>query len=208
MNFLAHTMFANNDPELIVGQFCGDFVRGSDLGAFPVRVRHGILQHRQIDRFTDRHDVNRAARDLFEPPLRRFAGILTDIVYDHFLALSWSDYCRIPLETHVDQVNDALAQHFELLPLKLQRFSRFLADREVLLSYRRFDAVDAALWRLSRRSERFLLLDEAADIVQANLGPLSTCFHQFYPDLIAFMAEARALPPSDEDISGKERQQR
>ena len=51
MNFLAHAYFANGDAHRIVGQFCGDFVRGSDLSAYSSGIQRGIRMHRQIDAF-------------------------------------------------------------------------------------------------------------------------------------------------------------
>lgn len=193
MNFLAHSMFAANRPEVIVGQFCGDFVRGGNLNQFPTPVREGIRLHRQIDSYTDRHPVNLEARRLFQAPYRRFAGILTDVVYDHYLARNWSEYSDQPLREHVDHVYAALLQHFEFLPLDLQRFARFLIDKDVLASYLEFDAVEIALARISRRSERFFLLEEAGDVLQALDQPLGDCFARFFPDLLSHVRVSGTL---------------
>ncbi|MBX2883628.1 MAG: DUF479 domain-containing protein [Granulosicoccus sp.] len=187
MNFLAHSMFARQQPEIIVGQFCGDFVRGGKLEQFPEQVRAGIRLHREIDQYTDRHPVNLEARRLFKPPYRRFAGVLTDVVYDHYLARSWSEYSDRPLRDHVDDVYEALRHHFEVLPLDLQRFARMLIDQDILASYLSFDAVELALSRISRRSERFLLLEEASEVVKSLDSQLSAHFERFYPDLIIHM---------------------
>lgn len=187
MNFLAHSMFARRQPEIIVGQFCGDFVRGGKLDRFPEQVRTGIRLHREIDSFTDQHPVNLEARRLFQSPYRRFAGVLTDVVYDHYLARSWVSYSDRPLRDHVDEVYEALLEHFELLPLNLQRFARMLIDQDVLASYQSFDAVEQALSRISRRSVRFHLLEDAGAVVEALDSELSGYFSQFYPDLIKHM---------------------
>lgn len=191
MNFLAHSMFAGRQPEVIVGQFCGDFVRGGQLEHFPLQVQDGIRLHREIDLFTDQHPVNLDARRLFSPPYRRFAGVLTDVVYDHYLARSWAMYSDRPLREHVDEVYDALRQHFELLPLDLQRFARLLIDQDILASYLSFDAVDLALLRISRRSERFFVLEDAGKVVKALDSELSGHFATFYPDLIKHMDNRR-----------------
>jgi len=180
-------MFARQLPEIIVGQFCGDFVRGGNLVAFPQPVRSGIRLHREIDAYTDRHPVNLEARRLFRTPYRRFAGILTDVVYDHYLARTWSLYSERPLREHVDEVYAALTTHFELLPPDLQRFARLLIDQDILASYLEFDAVDIALARISRRSTRFLVLQDAAPVVRVLDSELSACFARFYPDLIQHM---------------------
>jgi len=187
MNFLAHSMFAASVPEVIVGQFCGDFVRGGNLDQFPDAVRKGIRLHRKIDSFTDQHPINLEARRLFQAPYRRFAGILTDVVYDHYLARNWSDYSDQPLRAHVDHVYAALNTHFELLPPDLQRFARFLISHDVLTSYLQFDAVEQALRRISRRSDRFVVLNEAGSVLQAKDQPLSDCFARFFPELQVYV---------------------
>ena len=188
MNFLAHSMFAQQDQEVIVGQFCGDFVRGADLSAFSHGIQRGIRLHREIDGYTDKHPVNLQARELFVPPYRRFASILTDVVYDHYLAKDWTRYNDSELEEHIVLVHSALETHFEVLPARLQRFARMLIDEDLLLSYLHFDAVELALSRLSWRSERFRVLASAGAVVQQQDAGLSESFAQFYPQLQQHMS--------------------
>jgi len=123
LNFLAHTLFAQGDAERIAGQFCGDFVRGADLSHFSEGIQQGIHRHRRIDAFTDRHPAVRASLSVFEPPVRRFAGIITDVMFDYFLANHWDQYSDIPLETHVETVHDALNSTRAQLPAELRRFA-------------------------------------------------------------------------------------
>ncbi len=189
MNFLAHSLFAQQDPQKIVGQFCGDFIRGNNHGHLPEAVQEGIRLHRRVDSYTDRHPVNASARALFEPPWRRFAGILTDVVYDHYLVREWHNYSTMPLQEHVDMVHEALETHFELLPLNLQRFARHLIDRNILLSYDSFDAVEKALYRISGRSPRFFILAEAGPVIERETDELKRLFKQFFPELMNHMSE-------------------
>lgn len=190
MNFLAHSLFAQQDPQKIVGQFCGDFIRGNNHTHLPAAVQDGIRLHRQVDSFTDRHPLNATARGLFEPPWRRFAGIFTDVVYDHYLVREWHSYSDMPIEDHVDMVHDALLSNYEILPLNLQRFARHLVDRQVLLSYRNFDAVEKALYRISGRSPRFFLLSEAGPVIERQSEELNRLFKLFFPDLIEHMNQS------------------
>jgi len=193
MNFLAHTVFARQDPELIVGQFCGDFLRGSRLEDFAPNIQAGIIMHRKIDSFTDQHPVNLEARRHFVKPYRRYAGILTDVVYDHYLARDWSVFSEVPLDQHIRQVHQALEQHFELLPRSLQGFARYMIEHDLLASYRQFDAVDVALRRIAGRSPKFLPLAQAGPLVQSLDASLSDCFKRFYPDLQSYVSSLERL---------------
>lgn len=188
MNFLAHTLFADNDDLIVVGQYCGDFVRGGSLEQFPDGIREGIRRHRRIDSFTDQHPVNLRARNYFEKPLRRFAGIITDVVYDHYLARNWCLYSDQSLESHAAFVYAALEKHKSLMPPDLQRFSEVVIERDMLVAYREFDAVELALGRIANRSSRFQVLVTAADVTRSLDKPLSACFADFVPDLIEHVA--------------------
>lgn len=183
MNFLAHSHFGRQNPDWIAGQFCGDFFRGSRLEDFSPAMQSGILMHRKIDAYTDRHPVNLEARRLFEKPFRRYAGVLTDVVYDHYLARDWARYSEISLDAHVEQVHQALELKFEELPVSLQRFARHLIDTDMLRSYRQFDACELALQRIASRSERLSPLADAGTVLKSLDAPLSDCFGRFYPDL-------------------------
>lgn len=185
MNFLAHTLFAQGDAERIAGQFCGDFVRGSDLSQYPEGIQQGIHRHRRIDAYTDQHPAVRACLHVFKPPVRRFAGIITDVVFDHYLARDWGKYSDIPIEQHVDSVHAALNEMRDLLPPDLQRFASFLQRENVLLGNQDYAGVEITLYRLSKRSPKFAPLAQGAAIAASNEAEISAAFDAFFPDLLA-----------------------
>ncbi len=184
MNFLAHTLFAQGNAERIAGQFCGDFIRGSDLSHYPEGIQQGIRRHRRIDAYTDRHPTVKATHSVFEPPVRRFAGIITDVVFDHFLATNWDSYSAVPLEQHVASVHDALNTMHDQLPADLQRFSNFLQRENVLLGNLHFSGVEITLERLSKRTPRFAPMALGAGIARQHEAMLLEAFNEFFPDLI------------------------
>jgi len=184
VNFLAHTLFAQGDAERIAGQFCGDFIRGSDLSHYSQGIQQGIRRHRRIDAYTDRHPKVKATHNLFEPPVRRFAGIITDVVFDHFLATQWERYSDVPIEQHVESVHEALNTMHDQLPAELQRFSRFLQRENILLGNLHYSGVEITLDRLSRRSPRFAPMAQGAAIARQNEAVLLAAFNEFFPELV------------------------
>ena len=60
-----------------------DFWRGAPDPAWPAALAAGVRLHRRVDVHTDAHPAVRAARALFVPPLRRYAGIALDVWFDH-----------------------------------------------------------------------------------------------------------------------------
>ena len=60
MNFLAHIYLSGDDPNIMVRNFIGDFVKGRNLAEqLGTAVGKGIELHRAIDEFTDSHPVVR-----------------------------------------------------------------------------------------------------------------------------------------------------
>lgn len=186
MNFLAHVFLGNAQPSAIVGQLCGDFVRGTKLEDFSAPVQAAIRHHRSVDSFTDRHQINLAARELFAAPHRRFAGIIVDVVYDHFLAIDWDQYSDIPLQQYVDLVHESLASHESMLPDNLKRFTPILRAEQILENNRHRSHIDLTLRRLSQRRQSMLPLATAAPFLWQNEVELKRAFDTFFPELIAF----------------------
>ncbi len=185
MNFLAHSLFAQGNSERLAGQFAGDFVRGADLSAYSPGIQLGIRMHRFIDRYTDHHPAAVEVRHLFKPPVRRFAGIVTDVVFDHYLARNWQAYSDASLPEHVAYVHASLAEHHSQLPLGLQRFAAFIEKEEVLEGNLNFSAVELTLARLSRRSKRFAPIADGAAVVLEHEAELMAAFNAFFPELLA-----------------------
>src|SRR5688572_11794852 len=106
MNYLAHALLSHQSAEAILGALLGDFVKGPVGAEYPPAVRDAIHLHRLIDRYTDSHPVVLSSRRLVSDARRRFAPIMIDMFYDHFLARHWSDYCDTPLRQFARQVYD------------------------------------------------------------------------------------------------------
>ena len=97
MNYLAHFKLAAEHPELLVGNLLADHVKGKLNGRFDVGIESGIRLHRAIDAFTDSHHLVQSSHARFHCKYRRYGGIITDLAFDHFLAVNWNQYDSRPL---------------------------------------------------------------------------------------------------------------
>ncbi len=189
MNFLAHSLLAFGDDDLLVGQFAGDFVRGADLSAHPPDVARGIRLHRHVDVFADRHDNTARLRGLFPKPLRRFAGIAIDVAADYHLVQAWDLHAAIlttdSFEAHVSKVEQVLAEKHAHLPAGLQRFAVVLREEHLLLSWGTQDGVERTLQRLSRRSPGFAPLADCAPVLRDLDATLQAHVSSLWPSLVA-----------------------
>jgi len=193
VNLLAHVFFANAEPAAIVGQLCGDFVRGSRLDQFPAPIQAAIRAHRAIDSFTDSHPLNRQARALFAAPHRRFAGIIIDVAYDHFLAKDWHSYCDIALPDYAKLVSEALELHHSVLPQNLQRFAPYLRSEKILQNNIHKKHIELTLTRISNRRESMAPLATAGGPLWSNEISLRQIFDEFFPLLIKYVDETGAV---------------
>ncbi len=184
MNFLAHTLLGFEDVDLITGQVCGDFVRGSDLSRFPSGVETGIRLHRHLDVYTDSHPALQEVRSTMEAVPYRFSGIVVDVMFDHFLAREWSRFSAHTLSRHASTVHAALAMHEPILPERLQRFRTVLRKDRILERNVDLSALKQTLARLSGRSARFASLAIDLPHLSRLQHQLQSPFELFHPDLL------------------------
>jgi acyl carrier protein phosphodiesterase len=186
MNYLAHVFLSDHTPEGVVGALLGDFVKGAVGAPYSAPVREAILLHRAIDRYTDAHAGVRASCALVSRERRRFAGIMVDVFYDHFLARHWSSYCAVPLADFTREVYAILSQHSAGFPERLQRLLPYMIEDDWLGSYRELGAIDAALNGIARRFKRFpraQQLREAVQELEQNYSRFEDHFLAFFPEL-------------------------
>ena len=102
MNLLAHLhLSAGLSAEETAGNVLADFLP-NDLVA-PPAIDRGIKLHREIDGFTDRHDLVADARALISKERRRVASIIIDIAFDYTLCQKWDDHCSTPLPQFIEE---------------------------------------------------------------------------------------------------------
>lgn len=191
MNYLAHVFLSRHSPEAILGAVLGDFVKGPVPGEYSLAVRAAILLHRSIDRFTDAHPIPNAARALVSPARRRFAPILLDVFYDHFLARHWAEHCAVPLPQFTRQVYDVLRAHHAILPPRLQLVAPRMAANDWLAAYAELPGVDAAVNGIARRLGRYpraAVLHGAVQELERHYARFAQDFRAFFPQLSAYTA--------------------
>jgi acyl carrier protein phosphodiesterase len=170
----------------MLGNFLADFVKGDVEGRFPPEVVEGIRHHRRADRFTDSHEVFAASRKLVSGPRRRYAGVIIDVLYDHFLATSWERYCSTALDEFVIRVYDSLGRHHHAgVPHPVPMVIEKMVAEDWLRSYKTVDGIDRTFRRISRRLPWENPLDTAIEELERNHDLLQDHFHSFFPQVLA-----------------------
>jgi len=192
VNFLAHFHLAWPDPGLVAGALEGDYRKGPLNGQLAADIEDGVRLHRAVDAFTDAHPEIRHLREQFPAGLRRYAGILIDLSFDHYLSRHWSRYSEVELRTFNRGVCSILRMRRHQLAEGTRRMAARLEEHDLLNRYHHWDTVTGSAERVGNRLRRGNPLLG----VQAPLAPLrpalEEAFLRFYPELTAFSRAYRA----------------
>lgn len=184
VNHLAHALLSGPDDDVVFGGLIADFLRGRVDPSLPRGVRLGIALHRAVDVYTDSHAEVAAARARFEPPYRRYAGILLDIWFDHLLARDWARYGIGTLHEFSGRVRELLVRRDAQLPEAMRRFVRYLLDNDLPERYREPPMIAQVLRGMSARLSRANPLAEALPVLQHDAAALERHFEAFFPQLL------------------------
>ena len=175
----------------MLGSVLGDFVKGPltnvDVTArYRPEATRAMALHRKIDSYTDAHPVVTESRHRVTRERRRFAGIMIDIFYDHFLAKYWEEFHPVPLATFAFDFYAMLSRRHAELPERLQRVANSMIEFDWLGSYAHLESIDTALNRLSQRLRRGDALVGSAEELRQNYAEMENDFRRFLPDVVAF----------------------
>lgn len=196
MNYLAHIYLADLTKTSLCGNFIGDFVKGdiaeTDLS---FELKQGVYLHRKIDVFTDSHRITRQSRCRISAPRRRYAGIIIDMAFDHFLARNWRDFSPLPLDEFTQKFHLELNQNYQQLPPPSQNIVKHLIKDKWLLNYASIAGIDFALngigRRMQKRFNRENTLNNAIEEITSNFTLLEKDFQHFFPELIDYVKQLK-----------------
>ena len=174
---------SGNDPELLVGNFMGDFVKGPLGDSYPPRIRQGLLLHRKIDSFAQKEPNFQASRLRLPSGYGLYRGVLVDLFYDHFLAKEWAGWSDQQLADYLVWARGIIEGYRPVLPPQLQGFLPVIFN-EMLPSYRSISGIESALTRMSKRVKR-------PNPLSAGGKELAHHYEALHADFERFMAAAQ-----------------
>ncbi len=188
MNYLAHIYLADKlEEKKLLGNFLGDFVKKNMERDYEEHILQGIYMHRKLDSYTDSHPVFQTSRRRISSANRRFAGVLIDMFYDHYLAKNWLDYSAESLEDYAVNFYDILEKNRSILPERLRYMMPYLIGENWLLSYREVSGMEKAVNNVAKRFEhsRHPMKSPILELTN-NYAGLERDFEAFFPEAIAY----------------------
>lgn len=204
MNYFAHLVLAEPTAASRFGNLLGDFCHGVDLATLPLAVQAAVARHRAIDRFTDASPEVRQARQLFSARYRRFAPVITDVLWDHLLLVHWPQLDDRPLQPLCDDIYQQLWQQRPLMPKKMAATVTALIEQNWFGHYQQLAGIGGALDNIAKRLRFSNQFAGSLTEIEQQLLPLTQLFLQFYPKLrqqvIDWGPELTVCYPVDSDI--------
>ncbi len=189
MNFLAHLYLSGSSDGIRLGNFIGDYVKGRDYNNYPDEIRKGIVLHRKIDSFTDNHAIVKKDKKYFFEKYNKYAGVVTDIIYDHYLAVEWDWFSSQPLNAYIEDIHDLLMDNYAILPQGVRSFLPYFIRNKWLKSYQNLDGIESVLIGMAKGTSMPDEYGFAMNAIRKNYKNLRKDFMNFFPEVIYMSAQ-------------------
>jgi len=183
MNYLAHSYLSSHNDGLLTGNFIADAVKGRPEGRFPNDIVQGIIMHRAIDEYTDKHPAIKEFVSVFRPLYGRYAPVLTDVLFDYLLAGNWANFSDVELPFFADDVYGRLGANRAHFPERMQQFYTHMVQHNFLVNYGTNQGISQTLSRLQMRSQSTVDFTQSIALLENEKGRLSSLFEEFFIDM-------------------------
>lgn len=193
MNYLAHILLSGENADIQVGNFMGDAVKGRRFEDYQLNLKKGILLHRQIDSFTDQHQIVKQSKQRLHPRYNHYKGVIIDIFYDHFLAKNWTSYSSVPLDEFIQDFYKYLEARFEFLPEKILWMAPKLIASNWFSKYDNLKGITRVFTGMENRIKHDIPLHKAIEDLKEHNELFEGDFKEFFPEIQAHAADTLAI---------------
>ena len=186
MNYLAHIYLSGENELVTIGNFMADGIKGRSYQNYSTDIQIGILLHRNIDTFTDAHQIVRQSTKRLHKKYSHYSGVIVDIFYDHFLAKNWDTYHEASLKLYSEDFYTSLENNYELLPQRIKHMMPYMMTDNWLLSYASIEGITKVLDGMNRRTKYKSSMNEAVHELEVFYNEFEDEFSKFFDELILF----------------------
>ena len=189
MNYLAHIFLSGSNRKVQLGNFVGDAVKGSSYKDYPRDMCKGILLHRAIDDYTDRHPAVREMVQTLKPEFGRYSGVLLDIYFDYLLASRFETFSGVSLKKYSRRFYTTIIINYRYLPTRFKGFIWHFIMTDRLGKYATPDGIREALNIMVEYRHIDISVDKAIRYMQEHTEELFAVFQPFFIELQDYCVE-------------------
>lgn len=160
-----------------------DSVKGSAMQQYPDGIRQGIRMHRAIDTFTDGHVVFGQTKERLRKRFGKYAPVVADVFYDHFLAKHFEQYADMGLRPFTTNTYDFLKKYYSQFPTRTQRFYNYMTQYDILFGYAQLEGIDRVMKGMARRAQFESGMEASAEELERNYDEYEREFFAFFPEI-------------------------
>ena len=190
MNFLAHIFLSGTNDYVKIGNFMADSIKGNSYLDYPKDIQRGIIIHRNIDFYTDKHPLfSKGRKRLFEH-YGHYSGIIMDLYYDYLLTKNWSKYSSVSLSDYIEDFYQLLVRYEDQLTVSVRKFYKIMIKHNWLWSYASFEGLQDILNQMQKRINYRGATSFTVDFLKKDLETFNDEFLSFFEDIQQFLARS------------------
>jgi acyl carrier protein phosphodiesterase len=183
VNFLAHIFLSGPPGDIMAGNFMADSVKGSAADKYSPGIQAGVRLHRIIDTYTDSHPEVAKTKARLRQHFGKYAPVVADVFYDHFLAAGWNQFSAMALREYTTHVYAFLKNYYEIFPLRTQGFYDYMVRYDVLYNYSKLEGIDRVMKGMANRAQFESGMEHSAEELVRHYADYKKEFAQFFPEL-------------------------
>lgn len=189
MNLVAHQYLSFNNPSIQLGNLLGEVVKGNKYNDYPEEIKKGILLHREIDSFTDSHEIVKRSTAYFHSTQHKYAPIVVDLIYDFYLIKHWQKYHPSTFKIFKERCYELFNHNYDNFPLKLQEMIDYMLKYDWFENYSSIEGIQKTLTGISKRANFENNLSNTSQTIYLYETELENDFLEFFPQLVQFSKE-------------------
>ena len=149
----------------------------------PPAVQRGVMMHREIDLLTDGHPEVKRLNAAIAQRHGRYATVLTDIGFDHFLYLHWERFGPSPFSEFCATTYLGILRQRPHMPSQAARYATDMVEGKWLSMYTSIPGMNDVFNRLRRRLSKPELLDGVETMLADYEAEFNQAFLILFPAL-------------------------
>ncbi len=187
MNFLAHLFLSHHNEDWMIGNLIADFITNKQLIDLKDGVREGVMIHRYIDTFTDKHEAVKESTRRLRFVYHKYAPVVVDIYYDYLLIKNWEKYTNYDFEEFRYRIYDILNQRMEDMPKDLKERLPKMIAHDWLKNYGTEAGLQFTFDRFAERTTFKVDFSNAAAVLMEYLEEFDDDFNLFFPEIMNYV---------------------